>query len=257
MDHAQVREVLRRFARMFAGFIIMGFACAMQVQANLGFGSWTVLDHGLTRHFPLTIGTASILTSAAIIVLDLMAGEKIGVGMPFNMVVIGILIDVFLAMNLVPAMPGLWGPGGSFSPAGTAMSVAMLFASIVLISYSTCLYMSAGLGAGPRDTLMVAAMKITGKDIAICRNTLELTALGVGWLLGGSVGVGTVMVALLSGPVMQVISRAMKFNPKTVRHIHINELHGVLTGTIRLEGTPAANPDAEPTPACCETGAEE
>ena len=238
MDKKQTLALLGRLPRLIGGLVLMGFASALQVQANLGYGSWTVLNHGLTNYLPLTLGNASIMVSAIVIGIDLLAREKIGVGMIFNMFIVGRLLDVF--RPIIPAMPGF----SLSDPVGTAMSIGVMLLGLTLMSLSAIIYMGAGLGAGPRDTLMVAVMKWTGKDIAICRNSLELMALGVGWLLGGSVGVGTIMVALLSGPIMQTISRMMKFNPKAIRHITFDMLPGVLSGRIPIDAElPAAEPE--------------
>ncbi len=235
MDYGQIKQLFQRLGRLMVGFLIMAFALVFQFQARLGYGAWTVFDHGLTQHLPITIGTASILSAAGVVLVGVLAGEKIGVGMPLNMVTVGLMMDAILALNIIPTMPGLNGPDGSFSLAAALPSLAMLLVGIVLLGFGACIYMSAGLGAGPRDTLMVVMMRWTGKDIAFCKGTLELGALFVGYLLGGSVGVGTLLVAVLGGPAMQFFGRLLNFDPKAIKPITMDMLPGVVRGHIRID----------------------
>jgi uncharacterized membrane protein YczE len=241
MDKKQTKQLLGRLLPLTGGLLIMAFALTLQVQANLGYGSWTVLNHGLTNHLPLSLGTASIVVSAIIIAIDLFAGERIGVGMLANMFIMGYFLDFFRLF--IPQMPGMWAPGGGFDLKGCLISLCMYLPSVPIFAVGTTLYMRAGLGAGPRDTLMVVVMRWTNRSLAVCRNSLEIGALTVGYLLGGSVGLGTVLFSLLSGPAVQFTNRLVGFNPKSIRHITIDMIPGIVTGKTQLDAT-TADPSA-------------
>lgn len=238
MDTKQTMQLIKKLPPLVTGLLIMSFAMTLQVQANLGYGSWTVLNHGITNYLPLSLGTAQMLVSAIVIGIDLLAGQRIGVGMLANMFIMGFFLDIFRLF--IPEMPGMWAAGGGINLMGGLLpGMAMYLVSLPFFAMGTTLYMRAGLGAGPRDTLMVVVMRWTGKSLAVCRNSLEMGALTVGFLLGGSVGVGTLMSAMLTGPVLQLSNRLAGFSPKDVRHITIDMMPGIIMGK-----TPITPPEA-------------
>ena len=164
------------------------------VLAGLGNSPWTVLAQGVSVQTPLSIGVATILISAIVVAAWGLLQEMPGLGTVLNAVLVGIAIDVTL--QVVP------------SPAGVWRAVALL-GGIALVSLASGLYLTARLGPGPRDGLMTAIVRRTGRSFRLVRVTLELSALLIGALLGGTVGIGTVAFALLIGPGVQAVLGAL------------------------------------------------
>ncbi len=180
---------LRRWALLVFGFAGWGLAVALMVRSGLGLGPWDAFHAGLHRHLGLGIGAASVLAGLAVVVAALPLGVRPGVGTVANMVMIGLFIDL-----LLPAVP----PARSL-PAGLAYHVA----GIVLAGWFTGAYIAAGLGKGPRDGLVIALAERSRWPVRRVRTAVELSVLAAGWRLGGPLGVGTVIYALLVGPAMQ------------------------------------------------------
>ena len=194
---AAVRTELWCWIVIEAGFFLWALAIVLRVQANLGLGPWDVFHVGLARIVGVSLGRIIQIVGLAVIVASyLFARIKPGWGTLGNMVFIGIFIDWI--MPHVPKMHSL--------PA----ELAMLIGGIVLTGPATAIYFSAGLGAGPRDSLMLALARTSGWSIRSIRVAIELTVLAAGALMGGKVGFGTVLAALGSGPAIQVFLRLMR-----------------------------------------------
>lgn len=175
--------------RLVAGLWLFGTGDALIVDAALGNAPWTVLAQGVALHTPLTVGGATQLIGIAVLLGWLPLRERPGLGTVLNVIVIGLAID---AMR--PLIP---------DPEGVALRAAMVVAGVGLVGLGSGLYLSTDLGPGPRDGLMTGIHHRSRLPIAAVRGAIELTALALGWLLGGTVGVGTVAFALLIGPSVQ------------------------------------------------------
>lgn len=175
----------QRLLRLYAGLVLYGVSDAMLLLAGLGVDPWDVLQQGLSRRLGLGVGTWAIIVGAAVLLLWVPLRQRPGFGTASNVVVIGVVIDLVLA--LVPA------------PHGLALRGAVMVGGVVLNGIATGAYIGAGLGPGPRDGLMTG-LAARGLSIRVVRTCIELTVLAVGWLLGGSVGVGTVVYAFAIGP---------------------------------------------------------
>ena len=197
--------------RLFLGLLVFAIGIVMTLQANLGFSPWDVFHQGVGNHLGLTIGMASILVSAIVVLTVVSMKESIGFGTLCNMIFIGLFIDILLSWCGIPLMQG-------FIP-----GLAMLIGGLFVIGIGTVLYMGAGYGAGPRDSLMVVVAKYTGKPIGLCRAYIEGTALFIGWLLGGNAGAGTVISALGIGFAVQVVFSILRFDVKKVRQESFHE----------------------------------
>jgi uncharacterized membrane protein YczE len=184
-----------RLAVLFVGLAGYGFSMALMVRAGLGLDPWDVFHQGLARHTGMTIGVASAVTGVAVLLAWIPMRNRPGVGTIANVVVIAVTVDAALAV--LPAFESL-----------PARTVAMLGA-VALNAISTVLYIGAGLGPGPRDGLMTGLVARTGLSVRLVRTTIEATVLTVGWLLGGTVGIGTVVYAFGIGPLVQLILRFM------------------------------------------------
>ncbi len=181
----------RRFSQLFAGLLLYGFSMAVMVRAGMGLDPWDVLHQGLANRLPFSFGITIVLVSALVLLLWIPIRQKPGFGTLANAVVIGLGTDASLAV--LPAAPNLsWG-------------VAAMLASVVLNAVAGALYLGAGMGPGPRDGLMTGLVARGVGSVRVVRTALEGSVLLVGWLLGGSVGVGTVLYALSIGPLLQLL----------------------------------------------------
>ncbi len=173
--------------RLLLAHPVCGAGIALSIRSGLGAAPWDVFHIGLHRATGLSIGAATTATAAAAVLVALAAGVRPGWGTLINAFLIGACVD--LALALVPAAPSM------------SLAAGYLAAAIVLIGLGTGLYLGAGLGSGPRDSLMVALARRPRWTISSARIAVELGALGAGVLLGGSLGAGTVLYALAIGPV--------------------------------------------------------
>jgi len=178
---------------LLGGLVLYGFSMALMVRAGLGLDPWDVFHQGLSLRTGMTIGTASAVAGVAVLLAWIPLRNRPGIGTLANVVVIAVTVDAALAV-LPP-------------PTGLCPRVAMMLGAVALNAVATVLYIGAGLGPGPRDGLMTGLVARTGRSVRLVRTTIELTVLVSGWLLGGSVGVGTVVYALGIGPLVQLILR--------------------------------------------------
>jgi uncharacterized membrane protein YczE len=178
-------ELARRLPRLVVGILALACGIALLVQARLGVDAYDVLHQGLARLTGLSFGTVVVLVGLVVLVAWIPVGQRFGLGTIANTLLVGPLIDV--ALRVVP------------TPAALAWRWPMLLGGILLAALGTGLYIGAGLGPGPRDGLMTG-LAAKGHPLWAVRMALELSALTVGWGLGGDVGVGTVLFALGIGP---------------------------------------------------------
>ena len=186
--HGRLRSP-KAWARLVVGLMGFGLAIDLMVKSGLGLGPWDAFHQGLSEQTGITLGMASVVVGIAIVAFSWTIGIRPGVGTLANMAMIGWFIDLF--DPLVPESPSYgWG---------------FLFyaAAVVVCGLSTGLYISAGLGKGPRDGLILGLVDRTRWPVRRVRTLVELAALGFGWWMGGSVGVGTLLFAFGIGPAMQ------------------------------------------------------
>lgn len=184
------RRMTRRMVQLVLGLWLYGATMALLVESGLGLDPWDVFHEGLTHHLPLTFGQVVILVGAVLLLLWIPLRQRPGIGTVLNVLLIGIAVDVTLA--LLP------------TPDALAVQVVFLVAGVVGNGLAGALYIGADLGTGPRDGLWTGIVRRTGRSVRLVRTTLEVTVLAVGFVLGGTVGVGTVLYALAIGPVVQL-----------------------------------------------------
>lgn len=189
---------MRRLAQLYFGLVLYGVSSSMLLLAGLGVDPWDVLHQGLSRRLGLGVGTWAIIVGVAVLLLWIPLRQRPGFGTLSNVVVVGLVIDIVLAT--VHPVHGL-----------VARYVVML-AGVLLNGVATGAYIGAGLGPGPRDGLMVG-MAGRGHSIRVVRTCIELTVLLTGWLLGGTVGIGTVVYALGIGPIAHVSIPLLAIEP--------------------------------------------
>lgn len=184
-------RLVLRLAQLFVGLVVYGLTMALLVRSGLGLDPWDVFHEGVALRLPLTFGQVVIATGAVVLLLWIPLRQRPGVGTVANVVVIGLAADAGLAV-----LP---------TPDALAWQVVYLVAGIVGNGIGGALYIGARLGPGPRDGLWLALVERTGRSVRFWRTTIEVTVLVIGFLLGGTVGVGTVAYALTIGQVVQTV----------------------------------------------------
>ncbi|MQY39178.1 hypothetical protein SRB17_72000 [Streptomyces sp. RB17] len=187
------RRLGRRLIQLYAGLVLYGASSALLVEADLGLEPWNVLHQGLAELTGLTIGVVSIIVGAAVLLLWIPLRQRPGLGTVSNVFVIGLAMDGTLA--LVPDAHSL------------AVRVPLLLAGITLNGVATGLYIAARFGPGPRDGLMTGLHRRTGRSVRLMRTGIEVAVVVTGFLLGGTIGVGTVLYAASIGPLAQLFLR--------------------------------------------------
>lgn len=187
------RHALKRACLLLIGLCGYGVSMAMMVRAGLGLDPWDVFHQGLTRHTPLSLGMASAVVGVVVLLAWIPLRNRPGIGTVANVIVIAVTVDAALAV--LPA------------PAALPVRIAMMIGAVVLNAISTVLYIGAGLGPGPRDGLMTGLVARTGLSVRLVRTGIEATVLAVGWLMGGTVGIGTLVYAFGIGPLVQLFLR--------------------------------------------------
>jgi uncharacterized membrane protein YczE len=193
------RPRTRRLAQLLAGLVAYGVSDALMVLGGLGLDPWDVFHQGLARHTGIPIGTWAIIVGAAVLLLWIPLRQRPGAGTVLNVAIIGLVIDVVLAV--VPA------------PRPLPLRWAALLSGVALNGVATAAYIGAGLGPGPRDGLMTG-IAARGRSLRLVRTGIELTVLAVGWLLGGTVGIGTVLYAVGIGPIVHLLLPRLAVQPR-------------------------------------------
>ena len=183
----------RRLGSLFFGLVVFGAGDAMIVASELGNSPWTVNAEGIAVQTPLSVGAATVATSFVLLLLWIPLRQRPGLGTIANAVVVGLAIDATLL--LLP------------DDAALAPRVGELVVGIALVAVGSAFYLGAALGPGPRDGLMTGLHRATGRPIALIRTLIELSALTIGVILGGTFGPGTIAFALLIGPAVALALR--------------------------------------------------
>jgi uncharacterized membrane protein YczE len=180
----------RRLIQLFLGLALYGFSIALVIRSNLGGNPWDVFHQGLSLLTGYSLGTIVVAVGAIVLLLWIPLRQKPGIGTISNVFLIGIWADIGLwLIPSVDALPLAW---------------AMLLSGIVLNGVAGGAYIGAGLGPGPRDGLMTGMVRRTGGSVRLIRTGIELSVVFIGWLLGGTVGLGTALYAVAIGPILQV-----------------------------------------------------
>lgn len=181
---------IRDFFVIQIGFLLYGLALALIIRANLGTGTWLVLEVALANIFGIKIGTMTVYMGFIVLIIALALRERVGWGTLGNILSIGPWLN--LCLDLIPF------PKGSL-----ILQSGMFLLGVLIQGMATAIYIGVDAGAGPRDSLMLAIQRTTGVSIRLARGALEILVVLIGWLLGGPLGFGTVVFALLIGPSVQ------------------------------------------------------
>lgn len=179
----------------------------MTIQANIGVAPWDCFYLGMEETFGFKYGNVSVATSFAVIALDMLMKEKIGIGTLLDAVLVGKVVDLCTALGLVPEQKSM------------IAGVAVMIAGLTVIGFGQYIYMKMSLCCGPRDALLVGlSRRISRVPIGIVSVMIMAAVLALGWSLGGPVGIGTIIGTFFTGPIMQAVFQLMKFCPEEIEH---------------------------------------
>jgi uncharacterized protein len=206
-----MKKVLLKLARLMLGFFLYGLGISLTINANLGLAPWGVFHQGLSNQLGISFGNAIIITGASIVILDIFLKERVGWGTIGNVYFIGTFLDLIGKADILP------------TPDNIIIKFLMVLLGMATISMATFLYLGSQLGSGPRDGLMVALTKKTNKQVGLIRTAIETSALLFGFLMGGKVGWGTLLMSLGLGYFVQTTFKIFKFDVKQVVHRYVDQ----------------------------------
>lgn len=188
---ADGRRLLRRLVQLYVGLVLYGVSMALMVQSSQGVMPWDVLHQGISRQTGLSLGTVTVLVALVVLLAWVPLRQRPGLGTVSNVVVIGLAVDAALAV--LPA------------PSATAVQLTFGAAGVLLNAVATAAYIGVRMGPGPRDGLMTALVRRTGRSVRLVRTSIEVAVVAAGWSLGGRLGLLTVVYALSIGPLVHVL----------------------------------------------------
>ena len=191
---------IRDFFVIQIGFLLYGLGITLIVRANLGTGTWLVLEVALANIFGIKIGTMTVYMGFIVLIIGLALREQVGWGTLGNILSIGPWLNLFLDL-ISPPKDNL------------ALQIGIFLLGVFIQGVATAVYIGVDAGAGPRDSLMLAIHRTTGVSIRVARGAIEIVVVLIGWLLGGPLGVGTVIFALLIGPSVQWAFKLFNVHP--------------------------------------------
>lgn len=204
-------KLLKDIIKLYFGLFLYAFGMILAYQAQIGYAPWDVFHVGLSLQTGLTVGQASILVGFSLLLIVTFLKEPLGFGTISNMIFVGVFFDLIFHSAMVPQASSL------------AISLIYAFFAMVILSFATYFYISSGLGAGPRDSLMILLHRKTGLSLGTVRRLIEVLVTFLGWLLGGTLGLGTLLFALLTGSFMNLLFPLFHFDPKKIQHRNITK----------------------------------
>ena len=217
LRRAMRRTIFKQWLRIAAGLLIFAFGVHLTIFANIGLAPWDCLGMGIARHTPLNYGLAMTVMGVVILCIDLSLNERIGYGTIIDALLTGNFVQMFNVLNPFPVNESLW------------HGIAIMLVGFVFMALGMYVYMKAGQCCGPRDALLVGLGKrLPRVPIGAVQIALWAAVLLTGWLLGGAVGVGTLISTVGAGAVMQAVYNIIRFEPRDVRHRDVLEITRVL-----------------------------
>lgn len=201
-----MKSLFTRLIYLFAGLFLFALGIVITIKANIGYAPWEVFHVGLAHSAGFSIGVASIIAGVVIAAIVTAFGEKLGLGTIFSMILTGVFIDLIIMINIIPMAESF------------LVGLIMLIVGLFVVSIGSYFYIKSAFGAGPRDNLMIVLNRKTRLPVGVCRSIVELAVTLVGWLLGGMVGIGTVVSVVIIGFCIQVSFAIFKFNAASVQH---------------------------------------
>lgn len=202
---------MARFAKRLLltafGLFIFAVGEFLTIQAGIGLSPWTCLSMGVSTHVPFSYGTVHVTISLLIVLVDVLLGEKIGFGTLLDALLVGTFVDMISALNLVPAITQ------------PVLGAVVMCAGLMIMAFGQFVYMREGMGCGPRDSMTVGIGKRMSRvPIGAVEIGILALALAAGFLLGGPVGIGTIIATFGIGIAMQIVFNLLRFEPRDVVH---------------------------------------
>ncbi len=219
------KTILLQWLRIAGGLLVFAFGVHLTIYANIGLAPWDCLGMGISYHTPLNYGLSMTVMAVAILAIDLCLKERIGYGTVIDSLLTGNFVQLYNDLNPLPENHSLW------------LGVPIMLTGFVFMALGMWIYMRAAQGCGPRDSLLVGLGKrMPGLPIGVVEILLWAAVRLAGWLLGGPVGIGTLISTFGAGAVMQLVYSALRFEPRAVVHRDIIEVTGMLLGRDRENG---------------------
>lgn len=216
-------KLLFKMPSLLFGFFLFAVAILLALYSNLGMSPWDVFHMGVVNHTVLSLGQTSQIVGLVLIVLSIFLGVIPGIGSVFNMIFIGLFIDLINNTGILT------------TPGSMLGKILMLISAVIIMGIATYFYLRVELGAGPRDGLMEGLVIKLNKPVWLIRGSIEMTALILGFFMGGPVGIGTFLLAVAIGPSVACAFRIGKYDPKKAQHMNLNGLYTSLKGITRTE----------------------
>lgn len=214
-----MREEILKYFKLILGVFIAALGIVLTVKSNLGLSPWDVLHQGLAMKLSITLGQGNIIISVLVISVAIFLGGVVGSGSIITTFLFGIFVDLIMYMNIISVSQIF------------LYKIAMMVLGTFLFSYGTYMCISAGLGCGPRDSLMIGFSQKTGFSMGKIRNFMEIGVLSIGFFLGGSVGIGTLISAVSVGFFLQLIFSYHNYNPnETIQRDLMTEIRYLTKG---------------------------
>jgi len=191
---------------MITGLFLFAFGIFFTIKANIGYAPWDVFHAGLSDKIGLSFGIISIIVGFFLMIVVTLLKEKFGLGTIFNTIFIGLFLDFLFFINIIPEIDNF------------VIGIILLIIGLFIIAIGSYLYIKSGFGVGPRDNLMVVLTRSTKLPAGLCRSIIELLVTVAGWLLGGMVGLGTIIFVIAIGFCVQIVFKLFKFDVTKVQH---------------------------------------
>ena len=225
-EEKQRRQILREWLRIVLGLLVFAFGVHLTIYANIGLAPWDCLGMGVSYHTPLNYGLSMTTIAVLILLIDLALRERIGFGTIIDALLTGNFVQMYNDLNPLPENRSLW------------LGVLVMLIGFVFMALGMLVYMKAAQGCGPRDSLLVGLGKrLPRLPIGVVEILLWSAVVLIGWLLGGPVGIGTLISTVGAGAVMQLVYYLLRFEPRDIRHRDVLEVLRILAG--REAGEPA------------------
>ena len=212
-------KILLEWLQIAAGLVVFAFGVHLTIYANIGLAPWDCLGMGIAKHTPLNYGLSMTVMAVVILIIDLLLKERIGFGTVIDALLTGNLVQMFNDLNPLPENHNTW------------IGVAVMPVGFVFMALGMLVYMKAAQCCGPRDSLLVALGKRMPRvPIGIVEVILWAVVLLSGWLLGGPVGIGTLISTFGCGLVTQLVYSLLRFEPRSIKHRGVIEVAKILAG---------------------------
>jgi len=208
-DKESKKKRLYKIIKIIFGLFIFAIGVVMTINANLGLSPWDVFHEGLSKTVAITMGMAIIFSGFVVVLIDIAFGQNIGWATLIDMVLTGTFVDILMLNNIIPTFIDV------------VPRFIMLLLGLLIEGIGVWIYLSVGLGAGPKDGLMVALTKKTGKSVRVVKSFIEVSATTTGYILGGTIGIGTLIMAVMGGQIWQIVFNILNFDADRVNHIYI------------------------------------